>query len=189
MYEHILWSDEPFANIVSVCEALFPRTIVLNGVSKAYAMTGWRIGYAGGPRSLIQAMKKIQSQSTSNPASVSQAAAQEALDGDQSCIAPMLKAFKQRHDYVFKALNNLDGVRCMQADGTFYSFPDVSQIISGLDGVNDDVELAEFFLRKAGVALVPGSAFGAPGYLRLSFATSMEVLEDAMGRLRKALND
>jgi len=188
MYEHILWSDEPFCNIVNVCEELFPRTMVLNGVSKAYAMTGWRIGYAGGPRKLIQAMKKVQSQSTSNAASISQAAAQEALDGDQSCIKPMLKAFKERHDYVFKALNALPGVRCAAADGTFYLFPDFSAVIDSLADVKDDVALAEFFLQEAGVALVPGSAFGAPGYLRLSFATSLEILEDALKRLKKALN-
>ena len=188
MYEHILWCKEPFANIVNVCEELFPRTIVLNGVSKAYAMTGWRIGYAGGPRTLIQAMKKVQSQSTSNPAAVSQAAAQQALDGDQSCIQPMLTAFKERHDYVVQALNRIPGVRCTESDGTFYSFPDFSEAIASLEGVNDDVELAEFFLQKAGVALVPGSAFGAPGYLRLSFATSMEVLETAIGRLKRALS-
>jgi aspartate aminotransferase len=188
MYEHISWSPEPFANIVNVCEELYPRTIVLNGVSKAYAMTGWRIGYAGGPRTLIQAMKKVQSQSTSNPASVSQAAAQEALDGDQSCIEPMLAAFRERHEYVVRALNRLPGVRCTESDGTFYSFPDFSEAISNLEGVNDDVELAEFLLQKAGVALVPGSAFGAPGYLRLSFATSMDVLESALGRLKRALS-
>ena len=188
MYEHIIWGKEPFANIVNVCEELFPRTIVLNGVSKAYAMTGWRIGYAGGPRTLIQAMKKVQSQSTSNPAAVSQAAAQQALNGDQSCIQPMLTAFKERHDYVVQALNRMPGVRCTESDGTFYSFPDFSEAIAGLEGVNDDVELAEFFLQKAGVALVPGSAFGAPGYLRLSFATSMEVLETALGHLKRALS-
>ncbi len=189
MYEHILWSDEPFSNILNVCEELYPRTIVLNGVSKAYAMTGWRIGYAGGPKKLIQAMKKVQSQSTSNPASISQAAAQEALDGDQSCIAPMLKAFRARHDFVVQALNDIPGVRCAKADGTFYSFPDVSAVIKRLEGVNDDVELAEYLLREAGVALVPGSAFGAPGHVRLSFATSMKVLEDALGRLQRALTE
>ncbi|MGD2074709.1 MAG: pyridoxal phosphate-dependent aminotransferase [Gammaproteobacteria bacterium] len=189
MYEHILWSDDPFSNIVNVCEELFPRAIVLNGVSKAYAMTGWRIGYAGGPKRLIQAMKKIQSQSTSNPASISQAAAEEALDGDQSCIEPMLKAFKARHDFVVDALNALPGVRCARGDGTFYSFPDFSAVIKGLDSVNDDVELAEHLLGEAGVALVPGSAFGAQGHLRLSFATSMENLENALARLRRALAD
>jgi aspartate aminotransferase len=187
MYEHISWADEPFSNILNVCEALYPRTLVLNGVSKAYAMTGWRIGYAGGPASVIQAMKKIQSQSTSNPASPSQAAATEALNGDQSCIAPMLAAFKQRHDYLVKALNELPGVRCAEADGTFYAFPDFSGAIARLDGVDDDLSLAEYLLNEAGVALVPGSAFGAPGYARLSFATSMEVLKDAISRLEKAL--
>jgi len=187
MYEHIAWADEPFSNILNVCEALYPRTLVLNGVSKAYAMTGWRIGYAGGPASVIQAMKKIQSQSTSNPASPSQAAATEALNGDQSCIAPMLAAFKQRHDYLVKALNELPGVRCAEADGTFYAFPDFSGAIARLDGVDDDVSLAEYLLKEAGVALVPGSAFGAPGYARLSFATSLDVLKDAVSRLEKVL--
>jgi aspartate aminotransferase len=188
MYEHILWTDEPFANIVNVCPTLYPRTMVLNGVSKAYAMTGWRIGYAGGPAQLIQAMKKIQSQSTSNPASPSQAAATEALNGDQSCITPMVSAFKQRHDYLVKALNELPGVRCAAADGTFYAFPDFSGAITSLDGVDDDVKLAEYLLNEVGVALVPGSAFGAPGYVRLSFATSLEVLKEAMRRLQQALN-
>ncbi len=187
MYEHILWSDAPFVNIVNVAKDLFPRTIVLNGVSKAYAMTGWRIGYAGGPRPLIQAMKKIQSQSTSNPAAVSQAAACEALDGDQSCIAPMLAAFHERHDFVVAELNTLDGVRCAEADGTFYAFPDFSTVIERLDGINDDIELAEHLLQAAGVALVPGSAFGSPGYLRLSFATGMDTLKDALGRIAGAL--
>jgi aspartate aminotransferase len=188
MYEHILWTKEPFSNIVNVCPALYPRTMVLNGVSKAYAMTGWRIGYAGGPAPLIQAMKKVQSQSTSNPASPSQAAATEALNGDQSCIAPMVSAFKQRHDYLVKALNELPGVRCAEADGTFYAFPDFSAVIARLDGVDDDVKLAEYLLNEVGVALVPGSAFGAPGYARLSFATSLEVLKEAVSRLQKALN-
>jgi aspartate aminotransferase len=133
-------------------------------------------------------MKKVQSQSTSNPAAVSQAAAQEALDGDQSCIQPMLTAFKERHDYVVQALNRMPGVRCTESDGTFYCFPDFSAAIASLQDVNDDVELADFFLQKAGVALVPGSAFGAPGYLRLSFAASMDVLETALGRLKRALS-
>ena len=186
MYEHIRWEGD-FVNIVDACPELLPQTIVLNGVSKAYAMTGWRIGYAGGPRTLIQAMKKIQSQSTSNPAAASQAAAREALEGDQSCIGSMVKAFKERHDFVVEALNAIPGVRCAAADGTFYSFPDFSEVIERLDGIGNDVELAEYLLQTAGVALVPGSAFGAPGHLRLSFATSMENLQEALGRLRKAL--
>ena len=187
MYEHILWSKEPFSNIVNACPELYERSIVLNGVSKVYAMTGWRIGYAGGPAELIKAMKKVQSQSTSNPASISQVAAQEALQGDQSCIQPMIKAFKERHDYVVAALNKIDGVTCLPADGTFYVFPHVQTVIDRLDGVNDDIDLAEYLLDEAGVALVPGSAFGAPGYVRISFATSMETLNDALTRLANAL--
>jgi aspartate aminotransferase len=187
MYEHILWSDEAFCNILDACPDLYERTIVLNGVSKAYAMTGWRIGYAGGPADLIKAMKKIQSQSTSNPTSISQVAAQAALDGDQSCIAPMLKAFHERHDFVVAELNKMPGVNCLPADGTFYCFPHVQEVIDRLDGVANDVELAEYLLEKAGVALVPGSAFGAPGYVRFSFCTSMDVLTEALARLNKAL--
>jgi aspartate aminotransferase len=187
MYEHILWTEAPFCNILDACPELYPRTIVLNGVSKAYSMTGWRIGYAGGPESLIKAMKKIQSQSTSNPASISQAAAVAALDGDQGCIAPMLKAFKERHDFVVGKLNELPGVECLPSDGTFYSFPNLHQILEQRKDLHNDVELAEWLLQDAGVALVPGSAFGAPGYMRLSFATSMSNLEDALNRLHKAL--
>jgi aspartate aminotransferase len=187
MYEHILWSEEPFSNILDACPDLYERTIVLNGVSKVYAMTGWRIGYAGGPADLIKAMKKVQSQSTSNPASISQVAAQAALEGDQSCIEPMIKAFRERHDFVVDALNQIPGVVCLPADGTFYCFPQVQAVIDRLDAVSNDVELAEYLLDNAGVALVPGSAFGAPGYVRISFATGMDVLEDALARLTKAL--
>ena len=187
MYERILWSAEPFCNILQPCPELYERTIVLNGVSKAYAMTGWRIGYAGGPTELIQAMKKVQSQSTSNPTSISQVAAQAALDGDQSCLQPMLKAFRQRHDFVVEALNRIPGVVCLPADGAFYCFPFFQEVINKLDGVADDVELAEYLLDKAGVALVPGAAFGAPGYLRLSYATGLDTLKTALERLTKAL--
>ena len=187
MYEHILWSAEPFCNILMACPDLYDQTMVLNGVSKAYSMTGWRIGYAGGPATLIRAMKKVQSQSTSNPTSISQVAAEAALDGDQSCIAPMLKAFRERHDFVVGALNAIPGVECLPADGTFYCFPKVQSVIDRLDDVSDDIGLAEYLLDKAGVALVPGSAFGAPGYVRLSFATGLDVLEDALGRLTRAL--
>ena len=188
MYEHILWADEPFNNILTCCPDLYERTIVLNGVSKAYAMTGWRIGYAGGPEILIKAMKKVQSQSTSNPASISQAAAQAALEGDQGCIEPMLKAFRERHDYVVRALDELPGVQCLPCDGTFYCFPNFQAVIDERSEIGSDLELAEWFIEKAGVALVPGSAFGAPGYMRLSFATGMPVLEDALGRIRTALS-
>ena len=187
MYEHILWANEPFANIVMACPDLYERTIVLNGVSKAYSMTGWRIGYAAGPQILIGAMKKVQSQSTSNPASISQVAATAALDGDQGCVTPMLEAFKQRHDHVLARLNILKGVRCLPSDGTFYAFPSMQQAISNREGVANDVEFAEFLLNEVGVALVPGSAFGAEGYMRLSFATSMDVIDDALDRLEKLL--
>ena len=187
MYEHILWAAEPFSNIVMACPELMDRTIVLNGVSKAYSMTGWRIGYAAGPQQLIGAMKKIQSQSTSNPASISQVAATAALDGDQDCIAPMLAAFKQRHDHVVERLNQLKGVRCRASDGTFYAFPTVQDAIDNLNDVSNDVEFAELLLNEVGVALVPGSAFGAEGYMRLSFATSMDILNDALDRLEKLL--
>lgn len=184
MYEHILWTTEPFVNILNVCPDLFERTVVLNGVSKAYSMTGWRIGYAGGPALLIGAMKNIQSQSTSNPTSISQVAAQAALNGDQSCIARMCQAFKERHDFVVKELNAIPGIRCIAGQGTFYSFPNVEGLIGRLDGIQADVDLAEFLINEAGVALVPGSAFGAPGHLRLSFATDMDTLREALSRLK-----
>ncbi len=184
MYEHILWKKGSFVNILNACPALYEQTIVLNGVSKAYAMTGWRIGYAAGPTKLIAAMKKVQSQSTSNPASISQAAAVAALDGDQSCIAPMLKAFKERHDFVVTELNSIEGFKCLQSDGTFYAFPDVTNLIEKV-GCKDDTDLAELLLSEVGLALVPGSAFGAKGHLRLSYAASMDTLKDAISRLKK----
>jgi aspartate aminotransferase len=150
-------------------------------------MTGWRIGYAGGPKPLIQAMKKIQSQSTSNPTSIAQVAAQAALEGDQSCIDDMLKAFKERHDFVVTGLNAIHGVQCIQSQGTFYAFPSMQGVINSHAEARDDVALAEFLLNEAEVALVPGSAFGAPGYMRLSFATSMEQLDKALQRIKKVL--
>lgn len=186
MYEHILWTEEGFANILNVAPDLYPRTIVLNGVSKAYAMTGWRIGYCAGPQPLIDAMNVIQSQSTSNPCSVSQAAATAALNGDQGCIRPMLDAFKQRHDYLVAALNELPGVQCLPSDGTFYAFPNVEGAIAKL-GLKDDLEFSEYLINQADLALVPGSAFGAPGCVRLSYATSMTILEAAIARLRSVL--
>jgi aspartate aminotransferase len=186
IYEHILWNGH-FVSLLNVCPALYERTIVVNGVSKAYAMTGWRIGYAAGPGKLIGAMKKVQSQSTSNPCSISQAAAQQALSGPQDCIKEMLTAFKQRHDFVVQALNQLPGVDCSPGDGTFYSFPNCQELISQLADVNNDVELAEYLLNKAGVALVPGSAFGLPGYLRLSYATGLDTLKQALARIKQAI--
>ncbi|MEW5010018.1 MAG: pyridoxal phosphate-dependent aminotransferase [Cycloclasticus sp.] len=189
MYEHILWCDEPFSNIVMACPELYDQTIVLNGVSKAYSMTGWRIGYAAGPVELIKAMKKIQSQSTSNPTSISQYAAQAALEGDQSCISEMLVSFKERHDYVVDKLNDIEGISCIQSDGTFYCFPDFNPILNRMSEMSNDVDLAEYILEKAGVALVPGSAFGLDGHMRISIATSMDNLVNAMDRIAKLLND
>ena len=186
MYEHILWSGEPFCNIVNACPDLYARTIVLNGVSKAYAMTGWRIGYCAGPAPLIAAMKKIQSQSTSNPTSIAQVAAEAALNGGNDCMVPMLKAFRERHDHLVARLNRLPGVKCLPNQGTFYAFPDFSAVIRRL-GLKNDVQLAERILDRAGVALVPGSAFGAEGHLRFSYATSMENLDAALDRQDKLL--
>jgi aspartate aminotransferase len=185
MYEHIVWSGEPFCNIAMACPDLLERTIVLNGVSKAYAMTGWRIGYAAGPKPIIDAMKKVQSQSTSNATSIAQAAALEALNGDQTCMAPMLQAFKERHDWLVPALNRLNGFRCLPSDGTFYAFPSVQGTVASRSEIMDDVVLAELVLNEAGVALVPGSAFGTQGYLRLSFAAGLDVLKEAVARLEK----
>jgi aspartate aminotransferase len=187
IYEHILWHAQPFANILNACPTLYDRTVVLNGVSKAYAMTGWRIGYAAGPKQLIQAMADLQSQSTSNPTSIAQIAAQAALEGDQGSVREQCKVFKQRHDFVYTRLNQLKGVKCLPAQGTFYVFPTMEGVIAGIDGVDEDIALAEYFLEKAGLAMVPGSAFGAPGYMRLSFATSLDNLKRAMDRLEGLL--
>jgi len=182
IYEHIRWEDAPFVNIVMACSALKDRTMILNGVSKAYAMTGWRIGYAAGPEEIIKSMKKIQGQSTSNPSSVAQAAALEALNGDQSFIADMVKTFKTRYDTIVAGLNAIDGIECPESGGAFYCFPRVQGLIDRL-GLANDVEFATYCLETLNIALVPGSAFGAQGYARFSFATSMENIELALDRL------
>ena len=189
MYEHILWADIGFHNIVTACPDLHDRTIVLNGVSKAYSMTGWRIGYAAGPAPLIGAMKKIQSQSTSNPASISQAAVVEALNGDQQCVQDMLAEFKKRHDMVVEKLNAIPGVDSLHSDGTFYVFPDISGAIGNMDGVNDDLEFAEALLADKGVAVVPGTAFGLKNHMRLSIATNEENLNNALDRIARFINN
>ncbi|BCK87758.1 aspartate aminotransferase [Sideroxyarcus emersonii] len=193
MYEHIALTDAKFANILNACPDLYPRTMVLNGVSKAYAMTGWRIGYAAGPENIITAMENVQSQSTSNPTSISQVAAEAALNGDQGCIAPMLKAFRERHVYVVNTLNKIPGLSCIMAGGAFYAFPDARQAIATLHKKGTikeatDIALSEYLLVEAGVAVVPGSAFGSEGYIRLSFATSMDNLQKALERMAKALS-
>ncbi len=185
IYEHIHWNNnENFVNIVMVDKTLKDRTIILNGVSKAYAMTGWRIGYGAGPKNIIQAMKKIQGQSTSNPCSISQAAALEALNGDQSIINIMVCAFKKRHDFIVDALNTINGIECPKSQGAFYAFPRVEGLISRL-GLKDDIELSTYCLEILNIALVPGSDFGMPGYIRFSFATSMDNIRKAIDKLSK----
>jgi aspartate aminotransferase len=151
-------------------------------------MTGWRIGYAAGPAPLIAAMKAIQSQSTSNPTSIAQVAAQAALEGDQGFIETMNRAFRERHTFIVDSLNALPGVECLPSDGAFYAFPKMDEAMAALPGIDNDVEFGEYLINEAGVALVPGSAFGSPGCMRLSFATSMEKLRDGMERIRAALS-
>src|SRR6185436_16609740 len=193
MYEHILLDGSKFVNILNVCPDLYDRTVVLNGVSKAYSMTGWRIGYCGGPEELITAMENVQSHSTSNPASISQYAAEAALTGDQSCIDPMVAAFKERGKFIAEGLNAIPGVRCMPPAGAFYAFPDCREAIralhaSGRIAAPTDIALCDYLLsRPKAVAAVPGSAFGAEGYLRISFATSMENIRKAVERMAEAM--
>lgn len=186
MYEHIYWAVEPFHSLAQVCPELYDRIVTTNGVSKAYAMTGWRIGYCGGPAELVTAMATIQSQSTSNASSIAQKAAVVALNGDQSCVREMNKHFKQRHDYILAGLNSLPGVSCLAGAGTFYAFANVEKAMK-LIGAQDDNAFAEYLLIQGGVAVVPGSGFGAPNHMRLSFACSMQTLEEAVRRMDKAL--
>lgn len=187
MYEHILWEQGSFVNILNAHPDLYDRTVVMNGVSKAYSMTGWRIGYAAGPADLIEAMCTIQSQSTSNPTSISQVASEAALTGDQSFIGQMCIEFKRRHDYVVAELNSIDGIECLPTDGTFYVFPNVEKLIARLDNMNNDLDFSEYLIEHAGVALVPGSAFGCSGHIRISIATSMANLENALARIKQAV--
>jgi aspartate aminotransferase len=186
IYEHIYWGDEPFCSFAHACPELYERTLTINGASKCYAMTGWRIGYAGGPQQIISAMKTIQSQSTSNPCSISQVAVTAALDGDQSCVAKMAEAYRSRHDYIVQALNALPGFECRPSDGAFYAFPRVTGAVER-SGVAGDTELVTLMLNEADVAMVPGSAFGAAGYVRISFACSIDELQEAVRRMGKVL--
>ncbi len=186
MYEHIYWADEPFTSFAQANPQLYDRTVTINGVSKAYAMTGWRIGYCGGPKELVAAMATVQGQSTSNPSSISQRASTVALNGAQSCVVEMNKAFKARHDFVVAGLNAIPGISCRPGAGTFYAFANVERAMRTL-GIRDDNAFAEFLLVQAGVAVVPGSGFGAPGHMRISFACSMKTLEDALARIARAL--
>ncbi len=192
MYEHVNLTGDKFYNILNATPELKPRCIVLNGVSKAYSMTGWRIGYAAGPAYIIKAMEILQSQSTSNPTSISQVAAQAALEGDQDCITPMVKAFIERHEYVVDQFNSMRGLKCLKAGGAFYAFPDAREAIKNLHAAGKitaatDMALSEYLLEQVGVAVVPGSAFGAEGYFRISFATSMDNLTKALDRIEQAL--
>jgi aspartate aminotransferase len=186
MYEHIYWANEPFVSLGHVCPELYERIVTTNGVSKAYAMTGWRIGYCGGPVELVTAMATIQGQSTSNPSSIAQRASIVALSGDQSQVREMNKQFKLRHDFIVAGLNRLPGVSCLEGAGTFYAFANVEGAMK-IIGAKDDNALAEYLLTHGGVAVVPGSGFGAPGHMRLSFACSMQMLEEALRRMEKTL--
>ena len=187
MYEHIYWAPEPFTSFAQANPQLYDRTITINGVSKAYAMTGWRIGYCGGPKEIVAAMSTVQGQSTSNASSISQRASTVALNGDQTCVADMNKAFKARHDFVLAGLNAIPGISCLPGAGTFYAFANVEGAMRAL-GLKDDTEFAEFLLANAGVAAVPGSGFGAPNHMRISFACSMETLKDALTRIAVAVS-
>ena len=183
IYEYIIWG-RPFVNIINACPNLYSRTITINGVSKAFAMTGWRIGYAGGPTEIIKAMTTIQSQSTSNPCSISQKAATYALNLDKTSVASMVTAFQQRHQYIFERLVSMPEIEIIPADGTFYIFPNVQAIITKL-GFANDLEFAAKLLQETGVAIVPGSAFGNEGCIRISFASSIEVLTNGLDRLQR----
>jgi aspartate aminotransferase len=187
IYEHNIWNHTPFNNILNVCPELYDRCFVVNGVSKTYAMTGWRIGYTAGPANVIAAMKKAQSQSTSNPTSISQYAAKAALEGDQACIREMTKAYKERHDFVIAELQKMPGIKCIPSDGTFYTFPSIHGLLNKKPGITNDLEFAEYLLNEAEIAVIPGSAFGAPGHIRICYTTSMEKLVIAMERLKKAV--
>lgn len=187
IYEHIYWGEKPFCTLLNVCPELTGRTVVINGVSKAYAMTGWRIGYAAGPQDMITAMRKVQGQSTSGACSISQAAATAALEGPQDCITQMRTEYKRRYEYLHDALNQIDSVECEDCDGAFYTFPSFKAVIARMPDIRDDVELAAWLLENAAVSLVPGTAFGAPGHLRLSFTTSMENLQTGIARIKDAI--
>ncbi|MGC0372146.1 MAG: hypothetical protein DGJ47_000851 [Rickettsiaceae bacterium] len=192
IYEHIMFDDCAFHNLASVAsEKLKDRIFIINGVSKAYSMTGWRIGYGAGHRDIIKAMSVIQSQSTSNPSSISQIAALEALTGTQDYITPNARNFQQKRDIVVKLLNGIDGIECREPKGAFYLFPKCSALFGKKDlndnVINNSTDLATYFLEKANVAVVPGIAFGMDDHLRISYATSIELLKDACERLRQAI--
>lgn len=187
IYEHNMWASFPFANIVNATPALYDRCVVINSVSKTYAMTGWRIGYSAGPVKIIGAMKKAQSQNTSSPPSISQDAAQAALESDQSCVAEMTKAYKERHDYLVGELQKIEGIRVLPSDGTFYTFPCIEGLYNKEAGITNDLEFSEYLLNEAELAVIPGSASGTPGYIRLCYTTSMDKLKEAVRRFKAAV--
>ena len=186
IYEHVYWGEEPFRSLVTVVPELYSRTVTINGCSKAYAMTGWRIGYCGGPKEIVTAMATIQGQSTSNASSIAQKAAVAALNGDQTCVAQMNESFRKRHDLVVAGLNALPGVTCLKGAGTFYAFANVTGAMAAL-GMHDDGQFCEFLLEAANVAVVAGSGFGAPGHMRISFATSTALLEKSLQQMDRAI--
>ncbi len=190
IYEKIVYDGFKFTNIVTACPELQPQSIVINGVSKSYAMTGWRIGYAAGPSHVISAATEMQSQSTSNPTSIAQKAAVEALRGDQAIIAHMVEDFRKRRDYIVSGLNAIPGITCLKPEGAFYVFPNVSALYGRQDAgktIASSHDLSEYLLDKADVAVVPGSAFGNDDHIRLSYATSMKNIEEGIERIRKAV--
>jgi aspartate aminotransferase len=190
IYEKIIYANYPFANIATVEPKLKDRTIVVNGVSKAYAMTGWRIGYAAGPEQIIAAISKIQSQNTSNPASISQKASVEALNGDQGVVAAMVLEFRKRRDVIVQLLNEINGIKCMLPEGAFYVFPNVAEIYGrSFRGkkITNSTELIDYLLDEANVATVPGAAFGSDSHIRLSYATSLKNIEEGLKRIKNAV--
>ncbi len=188
IYEHVKYDNFKFFTIAQISK-LKSRTLTMNGVSKSYAMTGWRIGYAAGPKEIISAIRKIQSQSTSNPSSISQAAAVEALNGKQDFIKKRAKSFKERRDFVVKSLNNIDGISCLKPNGAFYVFPNCKKLLNKRTKLKKDTDFVQKLLEKQNVATVQGSAFGLDGYFRISYATSMAKLKIAMSRIKKFCDD
>jgi len=183
IYEHITYDGFEFFTIAQI-KALKDRTLTMNGVSKSYSMTGWRIGYGAGPKDIIKAMAKIQSQSTTNPSSISQAAAVEALNGTQDFIKTRSESFKERRDFVIQSLNNIQGLSCLKPNGAFYVFPNCKKLLGKKTKLKTDKDFVEKLLEKSEVAVVQGSAFGLDGYFRISYATSMDNLKKALERIK-----
>jgi aspartate aminotransferase len=192
IYERLLYDNRTFCNIANAVPELQPRVIVVNGVSKTYSMTGWRIGYAAGPAEVISAMTKMQSQSTSNPTSIAQKAAVEALTGPQDAVVKMVVEFEKRRTYIVDRLNSIPGVSCFKSTGAFYAFPNLSQIygksFAGM-AISNSTDFADYLLEHAKVALVPGIAFGSDKYARLSYATSMETITKGLDRIEEAVRN